>query len=465
MGKAPRIRELLAEGAELGTYELKGWAKTHRRSKNISFIELTDGSSMKGLQLVIEPDLSGYSEHAAEIGVGASLIVTGELVSSPAKGQRVEFQVKNFELVGVADVERYPLQKKGHTLEFLREILHLRPRSNTLGAVFRIRSRVSYAIHTFFQERGFLYVHTPLITTSDCEGGGEMFRVTTLNLENPPKTDGAVDYTQDFFKEEASLTVSGQLDAEIFAQSHTDVYTFGPTFRAENSNTARHLSEFWMIEPEMAFCDLEGNMAIAEEFVKYLIRDTLEHCADDLAFLKERDWVEYDFVETLSKVIEAKSAVLDYTEAISILEKSGESFEFPVKWGMDLQAEHERYLTDKHVGGPLFVINYPREIKPFYMRLNEDGKTVTAMDMLVPQLGEIIGGSQREERADHLERRMEEDEMPLDNYRWYLELRQFGTVPHAGFGLGLERLLMYLTGMKNIRDVIPFPRHPGYAKF
>jgi asparaginyl-tRNA synthetase len=320
-------------------------------------------------------------------------------------------------------------------------------------------------VHQFYQDRGFIYVHTPIITTSDCEGAGEMFRVTTLDLQKVPEIDGHVDYSQDFFKDEASLTVSGQLEAEIFALSHTNCYTFGPTFRSENSNTSRHLSEFWMIEPEMAFCDLSGDMELADEFVKYVIADVLEHCAEDIAFLKEREWVDYNLIDTLEGVVNTKCEVLEYTEAIRVLEASGANFEFPVKWGMDLQAEHERYLTDVHVKGPTFVINYPKEIKAFYMRMNEDNKTVAAMDLLVPGLGEIIGGSQREERGDVLETRMADSGIEKESLWWYLELRKYGSVPHAGFGLGFERLMMYLTGIQNIRDVIPFPRHPGYAQF
>lgn len=445
--------------------ELSGWAKTHRQSKNVSFIELTDGSSVAGLQLVIEPQLESYQSVAALISTGAAIRAKGKVTSSPAKGQSYEMQVAEIALVGAADPENYPLQKKGHSLEFLREILHLRPRSNTLGAVFRIRSRAAYAVHSFFQKHGFVNVHTPIITTSDCEGAGEMFRVTTLDLANLPIIQGKIDYSQDFFAAEASLTVSGQLEGEISALALSNIYTFGPTFRAENSNTTRHLSEFWMIEPEMAFCDLEGNMQIASQFIAYLIRDLLENCRDDLTFLSQRDWVKDDFLSTIENVASAKFEVLPYTDAIVALEKSGKSFEFPVFWGMDLQAEHEKYLTDEYIRGPVFVINYPKDIKAFYMRANDDQKTVAAMDLLVPKLGEIIGGSQREEREDVLLHRIREMKLPEENYWWYLELRRYGTVPHAGFGLGFERFLMYITGMQNIRDVIPFPRYPGYAKF
>ena len=444
---------------------LSGWVRTHRQSKNVCFIELTDGTGVKGLQLVLEPSLASYQAVAARISTGASITAIGQLVDSPAKGQRFELRVSEIQLVGEADPESYPLQKKGHTLEFLREILHLRPRSNTLGAVLRVRSAAAMAVHKFFNERGFFYVHTPIISTSDCEGAGEMFHVTTLDISNPPRVDGKVDYSQDFFKEPASLTVSGQLEGEICAMALSKIYTFGPTFRAENSNTARHLAEFWMIEPEMAFYDLNDNRQLATEFVQYVIKDILSNCEDEIAFFEQREWTPKDLRSTLNAVIEKPFTVIDYTDAISILEKSGKSFEYPVSWGIDLQSEHERFLTDEYVKGPAVVVNYPKDIKAFYMRVNEDGKTVRAMDVLVPRLGEIIGGSQREERHDVLRDRIREMKLPEENYWWYLDLRRFGTAPHAGFGLGFERLLMYVTGMPNIRDVMPFPRHPGYAKF
>lgn len=463
--KSAMVKEIRAGLFTDQAIELSGWVKTHRQSKNVSFIELTDGSSVAGLQLVIEPQLESYKPIAGLISTGAAVSVKGKVSVSPAKGQSYEMQVSEILLIGAADPESYPLQKKGHSLEFLREILHLRPRSNTLGAVFRIRSRAAYAVHSFFQERGFVNVHTPIITTSDCEGAGEMFRVTTLNMANLPVNQGKVDYAQDFFSAEASLTVSGQLEGEIFASALSNIYTFGPTFRAENSNTTRHLSEFWMIEPEMAFCDLEGNMQIASQFIAYLISDLLENCREDLTFLSQREWVKDDFLATIEKVATARFEVLKYSDAIAVLEKSGKNFEFPVQWGIDLQAEHERYLTDEYIGGPVFVVDYPKDIKAFYMRMNEDGETVAAMDLLVPKLGEIIGGSQREERSGHLLRRIQEMKLPEENYWWYLELRKFGSVPHSGFGLGFERFLMYVTGMTNIRDVIPFPRYPGYAKF
>lgn len=449
----------------LGEYEFRGWIKTHRRSKKVAFIELTDGSSIRGLQVVINPELPAYVSVSSDITTGASLTVRGNLVQSPGAGQSFELQASDLTVCGPADAESYPLQKKGHSLEFLREHLHLRPRSNTLGAVFRVRSRSAFAIHSFFQSRNFLYLQSPIITTSDCEGAGEMFRVTTLNLNDIPTVDGKVNFDEDFFRAEASLTVSGQLEAEAFAHSHMNCYTFGPTFRSENSNTTRHLAEFWMIEPEMAFCDLEGNMALGKEFVKAMIQDALEHNAEDLKFLSAREWVDYNLLETLHSVVEKDVAVLSYSEAITVLEKSKKSFEFPVHWGIDLQAEHERYLTDEYVNGPVYVINYPKEIKAFYMRLNDDEKTVAAMDLLVPRLGEIIGGSQREERLPVLKARMTEMGLDPESYDWYLDLRRFGGTKHAGFGLGFERLLMYITGMTNIRDVIPFPRFPGYARF
>ncbi|MBN8548729.1 MAG: asparagine--tRNA ligase [Deltaproteobacteria bacterium] len=459
------IRQVNQDKISVGSYIVEGWVRTHRQSKNVSFIDLSDGTAVKGLQLVINPTLEGYQELAPRITTGAAIRVEGQLAASPAKGQKFEFQVTKLELVGEADAESYPLQKKGHTLEFLREILHLRPRSNTFGAVFRVRSEASMAINKFFYDRGFYYVHTPIITSSDCEGAGAMFRVTTLDLANVPKTAGKVDFSQDFFKAEASLTVSGQLEGEIFATALNKIYTFGPTFRAENSNTTRHLSEFWMIEPEMAFYNLQDNMQLAQDFIKYLIKWVLDTCQEEMQFFLEREWVAKDHVQNLEHVVNSQFTAMDYTEAIKVLEKSGKKFEFPVHWGMDLQSEHERYLTDEYVKGPMFVVNYPKDIKAFYMKVNDDGKTVRAMDTLVPRLGEIIGGSQREERHDVLLERIREMKLPEENYWWYLQLRKFGTVPHAGFGLGFERFLMYVTGMQNIRDVIPFPRYPGYSKF
>jgi asparaginyl-tRNA synthetase len=459
------IKEINADKVPLGSYSLQGWIRTIRQSKSVSFIEINDGSTIKGLQLVADSALESFKGIAEKLHTGAAISVSGELVNSPAKGQKYEFQIKDIKLIGESDAESYPLQKKGHSLEFLREILHLRPRSNTFGAVFRLRSAAAMAVHTFFTERGFHNLHSPIITSSDCEGAGELFRVTTLDLNNVPKADGKVDFSQDFFAAEAGLTVSGQLEGEIAATAIGKIYTFGPTFRAENSNTTRHLSEFWMIEPEMAFAGLEENMALAEDCIKFLINAVLDKSKDDLEFLHAREWCPKDIRATLDQVVNAKFAVLEYTEAVTILEKSGKKFDFPVKWGMDLQTEHERFLTDEHIKGPVFVINYPKEIKSFYMRLNEDGKTVRAMDLLVPRLGEIIGGSQREERFEVLKQKIIDMKMPLENYWWYLDLRKFGSVPHTGFGLGFERFLMYVSGMQNIRDVIPFPRFPGFAKF
>lgn len=442
-----------------------GWVRTHRQSKNVSFIELNDGTSVKGLQVVLAPDCPGYAEVAARVTTGASVKISGEMKDSPAKGQRYEFHANNFSLIGEADAETYPLQKKGHTLEFLREILHLRPRSNTFSAMARLRSRAAFAIHSYFQNRGYYYLTSPIITTSDCEGAGEQFRVTTFELDKIPHENGKVHHAQDFFNEEATLTVSGQLEGEIYATAVSKIYTFGPTFRAENSNTTRHLAEFWMVEPEMAFFELEDNMEVAQDFVKYVIKDVLEHCGEEMQFFLERDWTSKDHLNVLESVVNADFEVIDYTKAIEILQKSGKSFEYPVSWGIDLQAEHERFLTDEYVKAPTIVTNYPKDIKAFYMRLNDDGKTVRAMDVLVPRLGEIIGGSQREERLDVLRDKMIAQGLPIEKYWWYLDLRKFGTVPHAGFGLGFERLLMYVSGMQNIRDVIPFPRYPGFAKF
>lgn len=459
------VRDINLGKAPEGTLEISGWIRSHRRSKTVGFIDLTDGTSVSGLQLVIPGDSPWYTPIEPRLQTGASIKVVGKLAPSPAKGQKFELQVSELSVLGDSDAESYPLQKKGHTLEFLREQMHLRPRSNTLGAVFRVRSVAAMAVHQFFQDRGFYYVHTPIITTSDCEGAGEMFRVTTLDLANIPKTNGAIDYSHDFFKEAAGLTVSGQLEGEIFATALSLIYTFGPTFRAENSNTSRHLSEFWMIEPEMAFYELEDNMKLAEDFIRYMLQYVLEKCPEELAFFQDREWTAKDHIQTLERVVASKFEHVDYTDAIKILEKCGKKFEFPVSWGIDLQSEHERYLTDEHIKGPLFVVNYPKDIKAFYMRQNEDGKTVRAMDCLVPRLGEVIGGSQREERHDLLLKRIKEMKLPEENLWWYLDLRRFGTVPHAGFGLGFERFLMYVTGMQNIRDVIPFPRHPGYAKF
>ena len=443
---------------------LEGWVRTRRDSKaGFSFLELNDGSSMGNIQVVADAALANYESLVKSLSAGSSVSVTGVVKESPGKGQATEVRATRITLHGTADAETYPLQKKRHSFEFLRTIAHLRPRTNTFGAVARVRNCVSNSIHQFFQEEGFLYVHTPIITASDCEGAGEMFQVTTLNLAAPPKTAGGVDFTQDFFDRPSYLTVSGQLEAEIFACALSKVYTFGPTFRAENSNTSRHLAEFWMVEPEMAFFDLGDNMALAERFLKRIFRDVLDRCPEDMEFFNLR--IDNTVLATLEAIIQSEFVRLPYTDAVEILKNSDEKFEFPVDWGKDLQAEHERYLTEKHFKRPVILFNYPRSIKPFYMRVGDDGRTVRAMDVLVPKVGEIIGGSQREERLDVLQERMEEQGLDAGNYWWYLDLRRYGTVPHSGFGLGLERLLQFITGMANIRDVVPFPRTPGSAEF
>ncbi|HXT56551.1 MAG TPA: asparagine--tRNA ligase [Candidatus Eisenbacteria bacterium] len=442
---------------------VRGWVRSRRDSKGVTFIELNDGSRFKSMQLVVEAGAIS-DETLKHVTTGSSIEAIGRLVESPAKGQAVELKVTAIQVYGSADPATYPLQKKGHTLEFLREISHLRVRSNTFGAAFRVRNALTHAIHLFFQERGFLYVQTPIITTSDCEGAGQMFNVTTLNMQQPPRTaDGKVDWQQDFFAKPAYLTVSGQLEGEIFASAFSKVYTFGPTFRAENSNTPRHLAEFWMIEPEMAFYQLDDNMRLAEEFLKYIIRYVLEQCREDLEFFNQ--FIEKSVLATLEHVAESDFGHMTYSDAVAELKKSGKTWEFPVQWGNDLQTEHERYLSEEVFKKPVIVTDYPREIKAFYMRLNDDDKTVRAMDVLVPRVGEIIGGSQREERYDVVLRRLRETGLDEKPYWWYLDLRRFGTVPHSGFGLGLERMMMYLTGLKNIRDVIPFPRTPGNAEF
>ena len=450
----------LPVGSEIA---LRGWVRSRRDSKGVTFIELNDGSRFKSMQLVVEAGAIS-DETLKQVTTGSSIEAIGQLVESPAKGQAVELKVTAIQVYGSADPATYPLQKKGHTLEFLREISHLRVRSNTFGAAFRVRNALTHAIHSFFQERDFLYVQTPVITTSDCEGAGQMFNVTTLNMQQPPRTaDGKVDWQQDFFAKPAYLTVSGQLEGEIFASAFSKVYTFGPTFRAENSNTPRHLAEFWMIEPEMAFYQLNDNMRLAEEFLKYIIRYVLEQCREDLEFFNQ--FIEKSVLATLEHVAESDFGHMSYTDAVAELKKSGKTWEFPVQWGNDLQTEHERYLSEEVFKKPVIVTDYPKDIKPFYMRLNEDDKTVRAMDVLVPRVGEIIGGSQREERYDVLLRRLRETGLDEKPYWWYLDLRRYGTVPHSGFGLGLERMMMYLTGLKNIRDVIPFPRTPGNAEF
>ncbi len=444
--------------------ELNGWVRTRRDSKGgFSFIELNDGSCFGNVQIIADGNLYNYESEVKHLGAGASIQVQGEVRASPAAGQATEIVARSIRIYGGADPETYPLQKKRHSFEFLRTLAHLRPRTNTFGAVARVRNCICRSIHDFFQEQGFLYVHPPLITASDCEGAGQMFKVTTLDLAQPPRRDAAVDFTQDFFGRPTYLTVSGQLEAEIFACSLGKVYTFGPTFRAENSNTSRHLAEFWMVEPEMAFYELHDNMDLAEAFLKRLFRDVLERCAEDMQFFNER--IDTTAIATLEGIVQSEFVRLSYTEAVSVLQKSGQSFEYPVAWGNDLQAEHERYLTEQTFRRPVILYDYPKAIKSFYMRVNEDERTVRAMDVLVPRVGEIIGGSQREERLDVLERRMREMNLNPEAYWWYLDLRRYGTVPHSGFGLGLERTVQFVTGMGNIRDVIPFPRTPGSADF
>ncbi len=456
-----RIVNLLASSEPLEGVRAAGWVRTTRRGKEVAFINLNDGSCFASLQVVLEPDLPGF-EKISRVGTGACLAVKGDLIPSPASGQNWELKAREVTILGDADAE-YPLQKKRHSFEFLRTIAHLRPRSNTFGAVFRIRSALSFAVHQFFRDRGFLYVHTPIITANDCEGAGELFRVTTFDAENPSRRENRIDWSKDFFGERTGLTVSGQLEGEAFATAFSDIYTFGPTFRAENSNTSRHASEFWMIEPEMAFADLAADCRLAEDFLRYLVTFVLENCTEDLKFFN--DHIEKGLIEKLETLAGAQFRTLTYTEAVKALSSAGRDFEFVVEWGLDLQSEHERWLTESYVGGPAFIIDYPAAIKAFYMRLNRDERTVSAMDLLVPRVGEIIGGSQREERPEVLSRRMREAGIEPESLWWYMDLRRWGSCPHAGFGLGFERFLMYVTGMENIRDVIPFPRTPGNAAF
>ena len=462
MTQRSKIHELLSRETAGEVVLIQGWVRTKRSSKTVSFLQVNDGSTLGDLQVVVD---QGLPDHALidSLNTGCSISVEGTLVESPGKGQRYEIAATRLEVAGLADPEEYPLQKKRHTLEFLRDMAHLRPRTNTFGAMARVRSALAFAVHSFFQERGYVYLHAPIITASDAEGAGAMFRVTTLDLDDLPTKEGAVDDDADFFGKPAFLTVSGQLEAEIFALALSDVYTFGPTFRAENSNTSRHLAEFWMVEPEVAFCDLDGLASLAEDFLKYLFAYVLEHCPEDMEFFNK--WFESTTIETLQAIVDSRFERITYTEAVNMLKASGESFEFPVEWGTDLQSEHERYLTEKKVGRPVIVTDYPKDIKAFYMRLNDDGQTVRAMDVLVPRIGEIIGGSQREERHDLLLERMKAAGLSEENYWWYLELRQFGTAPHSGFGLGFERTVQFVTGMQNIRDVVAFPRTPRRAEF
>jgi asparaginyl-tRNA synthetase len=445
---------------------VKGWVRTRRDSKGgFSFVAVNDGSCFDSIQAVCPNTLANYADEVTKLTAGCAVEITGKLVQSQGKGQSFEIQAEAVTVVGwVDDPETYPVQPKQHTMEYLREVAHLRPRTNTFGAVTRVRNTLAMATHRFFQERGFFWIHTPIITGNDAEGAGTMFRVSTLDLQNLPRTpDGQVDFTKDFFGKPASLTVSGQLTVETYAMAMSKVYTFGPTFRAENSNTTRHLAEFWMIEPEIAFADLATDADLAEAFLKYLFKAVLEERPDDMKFFVER--IDKEAIARLEKFVASSFERMDYTDAIKLLENAKKKFEFPVKWGMDLQSEHERWLTEEHVGRPVVVMNYPKEIKAFYMRQNDDGKTVAAMDVLAPGIGEIIGGSQREERLDVLDRRLEEMHLKKEDYWWYRDLRRYGTVPHAGFGLGFERTIIYATGMANIRDVIPFPRTPGHAEF
>lgn len=464
--KRTELRELFREGDDqpIGSRVcVKGWVRTKRGNKNVSFIALNDGSCIHNLQIVA--DMSLFDEDLMKrITTGACLKAVGTLVASQGKGQSLEIQADEIEIYGEADPATYPLQKKGHSLEFLREIAHLRPRTNTFSAVFRIRHAMAYAIHKYFNDRGFYYWHSPLITASDCEGAGEMFQVTTLDLENPPRTEeGKVDYTKDFYGRHTSLTVSGQLEGELGAMSLGKIYTFGPTFRAENSNTPRHLSEFWMIEPEMAFYEIEDNMDLAEDFIKYLVRYALVYCREDLEFLTQM--YDNELLARLNFVVTHNFIRMTYTDAIAVLEKSHHKFEYPVHWGVDLQSEHERYLVEHYYKAPVILTDYPKEIKAFYMKQNDDGKTVRGMDVLFPVIGEIIGGSQREESIDKLLARMAEVGIEEKDMQWYLDTRRFGSAPHSGFGLGFERLLLFVTGMSNIRDVIPFPRYPKNANY
>jgi asparaginyl-tRNA synthetase len=443
---------------------VKGWVRTARNQKTFAFIEINDGSTLSNFQIVADAKLPNFEKTIEKLTTGVSVSITGTVTESPGKNQQFEIHAKEIQIIGACDPEMYPLQKKRHTFEFLRTIAHLRPRTNTIGAVTRVRNALAYATHRFFQERGFLYIQTPIITGADCEGAGKMFRVTTLDAANPPRQkDGGVDFSQDFFALPTYLTVSGQLNGEIYACSLSDIYTFGPTFRAENSNTSRHLAEFWMIEPEMAFANLTDNMDSAEAYLKYVLNYVIQQCSEDLQFFDK--FVSNGLLQRLQQVVETPFERASYTYAVRVLEKADKSFEFPISWGMDLQSEHERYLAEEYFAKPVIITDYPKNIKAFYMRANDDNKTVAAMDILVPKIGEIVGGSQREERLDFLLEKMKEHHLPPEDYWWYLELRKYGSVPHAGYGVGFERLIQFATGMENIRDVVPFPRYPGKADF
>ncbi len=460
-----KIKELKGKKDIIGReVTLKGWVRTVRNQKTFTFIEVNDGSTLSNFQVIASADIPDYQKIVAALSTGASVAILGEIVEIPPQGQEIEMQAKTIDIIGTCNPEVYPLQKKRHSLEFLRTIAHLRPRTNTLGAVARVRSALAFATHKFFQEKGFLYLQTPLITASDCEGAGELFRVTTMNPKDiPKKDDGGVDFEKDFFEKPAFLTVSGQLNAEIFACALSDVYTFGPTFRAENSNTSRHLAEFWMVEPEMAFADLNDAMDNAEAYIKYILTYILNNNLEDLEFFNK--FISKGLIERVQTVVETPFERASYTYAIRILEKSGKPFEYPVKWGLELHSEHERYLSEEYFNKPVIITDFPKEIKPFYMRLNADNKTVANLDVLVPKIGEIIGGSQREERLDNLVERMNELGLSQKDYWWYLELRKYGSVPHSGYGLGFERMVQFATGIENIRDANAFPRYPGKAEF
>lgn len=464
MMKRTPVKEVLQADSAQDEIVVKGWVRTKRDSKKFSFIELNDGSCLSNLQIIVDANAKGYDE-LSRVSTGAAVGISGKMVESPGKGQKWEIQANQLEIYGESHSD-YPLQKKGHSKEFLREIAHLRPRTNLFGATFRIRSRLSYAVHNFFQEKGFNYVHTPIVTASDCEGAGELFRVSTLDAAQPPmdkEKKSEVDFSKDFFGKQAYLTVSGQLAVETFATALSNVYTFGPTFRAENSNTPRHAAEFWMIEPEMAFVENKENMDVAESFVKHLIKDTMEHCAEDLTIFSK--FVDKGLMERLENILKSDFERLEYTKAVEILQNAGKDFEYKAEYGEDLQTEHERYLTEEHFKKPVFVYNWPKEIKPFYMKINDDNKTVAAMDLLVPGIGELIGGSQREEDYQTLQDNLKTHDIPAEEYYWYSDIRKYGSVPHSGFGLGFERMIMLVTGQQNIRDVIPFPRTPNNCEF
>ncbi|MFY0608711.1 MAG: asparagine--tRNA ligase [Candidatus Atelocyanobacterium thalassa] len=462
--KTKRIKDLFHNGVPDENATIQGWLRTKRELKEFTFIEVNDGSSLKNLQVILDKTISNYEETIVRLNTGSSVEVSGTLATSPGKNQNIELKATTIKIYGDSNPETYPLQKKRHSFEFLRTIGHLRNRTNTLGAVMRIRNSCAMAIHKFFQEKGFMLIHTPIITVNDCEGAGDLFKVTNFDLSNIPRNEkGNTEYTQDFFGKPAYLTVSGQLEAEVMAMAFQNVYTFGPTFRAENSNTSRHLAEFWMVEPEMAFCDLEGNQDVAEEFLKYVFKSVLQSCPEDMEFFNK--YIDSTVLETAEKITNKKFERITYTNAINLLENSNKLFEYAVEWGIDLQAEHERYLAEEVFKSPVIVTNYPAVTKAFYMRLNDDQKTVAAMDILFPKIGEIIGGSQREERLDILEERLQAQNIITEDLSWYLDLRRYGTVPHSGFGLGFERMVQFMTGVKNIREVIPFPRTPLNAEF